>query len=191
MTRKQAIYQAIQALSALDGQEETISLLKDIYDELPLIHWSDKSIRDTVEQFIVDNGKVPTVSDFRKKGMPPHPVIKQKYKITLSEWLQENYPAPKPNKNEIYKNRTQEFIDEYIRLKPTSSDDFNKRKDPKIKTWASIANYNGVKTWCALLEVLSLPSYSRITHTKHRKTFEISITTDCDFFNEYIKKYSS
>lgn len=190
MTRKQAIYLAIQTLSDLKGQEEAISLLQDIYDEMPLIHWSDKSIRDTVEQFIIDNGRSPTASDFRKKAMPPHPVFKQKYKITLGEWLQENYPTPKPDKTELKKKYTQDFIDEYIRLKPTSSDDFNNRRNSKIKTWISIANYNGVKTWCELLDKLSLPSYSRITHTKHRKTFDISITTDCDFFNDYIKKYS-
>ena len=83
MTRKQALYKAIQELSKDEGFFETVKLLQDIYDELPLVHWSDKSIRDTVEQFIVDNGRPPTVTDFKAKGMPPHPVFKQKYKITL------------------------------------------------------------------------------------------------------------
>ena len=191
MTRKQAIYQAIQALSVQGGQDEAISLLKDIYDELPLVHWSDKSIRDTVEQFIIDNGKVPTASDFRKKAMPSHPVIKQKYKITLGEWLQINYPTPKPDKQAIYKKRTQNFIDDYIRIKPVTSDDFNKRRSPNVKTWNSIANYNEVKSWNELLDILSLPSYSKKRKTKHRGAFEVSITTDRDFFNEYIKKHSS
>ena len=50
MTRKQAIIQAIQVLSKIDGKEEIISLLQDIYDEIPLIRWSDKSIHDTVKQ---------------------------------------------------------------------------------------------------------------------------------------------
>ena len=97
MTRKQAIIQAVQALSAQGGNEEAIALLQDIYDEMPLIHWSDKSIKDVVEQFIVDNGRVPTVSDFRKKGMPPHTVFKFRYGITLSEWLSTNYPQPERN----------------------------------------------------------------------------------------------
>ena len=44
-----------------------------------------------MEQYIVDHGKVPNPSDFKKAGMPPHPVIKNKYKVTLKEWLEENY----------------------------------------------------------------------------------------------------
>jgi hypothetical protein len=183
MTRKQAIYQAIQALSALGGKEEAITLLQDIYDEMPLIHWSDKSIRDTVEQFIVDNGRMPTASDFRKKGMPPHPVIKQKYGITLGEWLEQNYPTPKPDREVVKQRYTQEFVEEYIRIKPTSSDDFNKRRSPYVKTWISVAKYHNVKSWCALLSVLALPSYSYVSRAKKRTKFNVTVHTDCDFLN--------
>ncbi len=191
MTRKQALNQAIRALSALEGQEETISLLQDIYEEIPLTHWSDKSIRDTVEQFIVDNGRIPTASDFRKKGMPPHPVFSQKYKMTLSEWLQKNYPTPQPDKKELKDKYTQEFIDEYLRIRPKSADDFNKQRNPKTKTWNTVANYHNVKSWCSLIKTLALPAYSNISKLKGRMVFEVSVTTDCDFFNDYIKKHSS
>lgn len=90
MTRKQALNKAIQVLSHNGGYAEVIRFLKDIHDELPLIHWSDKSIRDTVEQFIINNCRIPTATDFKRKGMPPHLVIKRKYKITLGEWLEQN-----------------------------------------------------------------------------------------------------
>ena len=83
MTRKQALKQAIRLLSRNPENAEVIEKLQDIHDELPLIHWTDKSIRDSVEQFIADNHRVPTATDFKKAGMPPHPVIKQKYKVTL------------------------------------------------------------------------------------------------------------
>ena len=69
MTRKQAITKAITALHQTGENAEAIRLLQDLSDELPLIHWSDKSIRDTVEQFIQDNGRPPTASDFKKAGM--------------------------------------------------------------------------------------------------------------------------
>ena len=109
MTRKQALQKAISALSTMDGYDETIALLQDIYDELPLIHWSDKSIHDTVKQFIIDNGRMPTATDFKRKGMPPHPVIKQKYKITLGEWLEKFYPTPKPPMKNSKKNTRKNF----------------------------------------------------------------------------------
>ena len=182
MTRKQAIFQAIQALSALEGQEEAITRLQELYEEMPLIHWSDKSIRDTVEQFIADNGRVPTASDFRKKGMPPHPVIKQKFKITLAEWLDKNYPTPEPDPTELRQKYTQEFIDEYIRIKPTSSKDFNQRRDPKTKTWMTVAKYHNIKTWRALLLKLSLPSFNS-RERKQPIQFAIKVTSDVDYLN--------
>ena len=135
MTRKQALNKAIQVLSKEKEFTEVVGLLRDIYDELPLIHWSDKSIRDTVDQFIVDNGRVPTASDFRRKGMPPHPVIKQKYKITLGEWLEQNYPVHKPDRDELKEKYTKEFLEDYERIKSKTQEEFNRvrRKGTKSR----------------------------------------------------------
>lgn len=44
-------------LSQFPEYAEEVQLLQDICDELPLIHWSDKSIRDAVAQFILDYGR--------------------------------------------------------------------------------------------------------------------------------------
>ena len=112
MTRKQALLRAITVLGKNPEYAEDIRILQEICDELPLIHWSDSSIRDTVEQFILDNGRVPTASDFKKKGMPPHPVIKQKYKITLGEWLEKHYPVRKPTYEEL-KEKIAEYEDAF------------------------------------------------------------------------------
>lgn len=106
-TRKQALQRAIEHLSRFPEYAEEVRLLEEICDELPLIHWSDRSIRDTVEQFILDNGRPPTASDFKKAGMPPHTVIQSKYKMPLSRWLDETIPHPNcPLKNG--KRNTQE-----------------------------------------------------------------------------------
>lgn len=178
MTRKQAISLAIKALSEKEGNEVTISLLQDIYNEMPLIHWSDKSIRDTVEQFIVDNGRNPTASDFRKKGMPPHPVIKQKYKATLSEWLAENYPKYILTFEELKSNYTSSFIKEYMCIKPTSGDDFNKRRSKQAKSWVTVAKYHNTSSWVQLLDKLSLQKYSRVSKLKNAQNFDVRITND-------------
>ena len=183
MTRKQAIIQAIQALSKIEGHEEAIALLQDIHDEMPLIHWSDKSIRDTVEQFIVDNGRMPTVSDFRKKGMPPHPVIKNKYGITLAEWLKINYPQPEKNTEEEMTDITNDFIYTYNTILPTSSKDFDVRRPNGVKCWATVAQHNGCTNWTSLLKKLSLPSYSRCGHSRDRVAISVSVFHDL-FDNE-------
>ena len=120
MTRKTALNQAIYILSQSEGNEEIIEKLQDLLEELPIIHWSDKSIHDRVQQFAEDNGRNPTTSDFKKKGMPPHPVIKQKYGINLSDWLEQFYPTNRPTPEQIRKEYTEEFIREYSRIKSPS-----------------------------------------------------------------------
>ena len=181
MTRKQALNKAIEALSKDKEYTEVISKLKDIYDELPLIHWSDKSIRDTVDQFIADNGRVPTVSDFRRKGMPPHTVIKQKYKITLSEWLSENYPTHRPTYEELKEKYTKEFVEEYERIKPKTQDQFNKERTCGTKGWQTVASYYSVKSWKQLLNVLSLPPYSEDKHSRKHGKIKVCIYSQYDF----------
>ncbi len=166
MTRKQAIMRVCEALDGMEKYKEATAILKDMSEELPLIHWSDKSIRDAVEQFIIDNGRVPTASDFRKKGMPPHTVIRQKYGITLAEWLFLNYPTDKASKSEERKKNTYDFIKEYNRLKPVSQDDFNKRRSVHIKSWQTIASYHFLTSWQSLLKELCLERYTKIHDNK-------------------------
>jgi hypothetical protein len=97
MTRKQASNQAIHELSKQDGQEEVIEKLQSICNELPLCNWTEAAIKDSVEQFYVENGRYPNVTDFKKKGMPPHPSVKRRFGINLKDRLQKNYPSePKP-----------------------------------------------------------------------------------------------
>lgn len=181
MTRKTALNQAIYILSQLEGNEEIIEKLQDLLEELPIIHWSDKSIHDRVQQFIEDEGRNPTASDFRKKGMPPHPVIKQKYKITLAEWLEQNYPTTKPSFEELREMHTKKFIEDYNRIKPKSQDEFNKNRTKGTPSWITVAKYYDIKSWRTLIKRLGLPFHFELARDRTPVTFKVNITTDLDF----------
>ena len=181
MTRKRALLQAIQAMSDNPENAEAIQLLQDLYDELPLIHWSDKSIRDTIDQFIVDNGRVPTSSDFKKKGMPPHTVIKQKYKINLCDWLDQNYPVYKPSYEELKEKYTADFLIDYDRIKPKSQEEFNKNKRPETRGWQTIAAYHNTQSWRNLLKKLGLPLYFDMHRDHVPAKLKVNIISDYDF----------
>ena len=99
MTRKQALALAEQVLSER-GQDEAAAILHKLSGELPFYSWSEDAIRDAVEQFILDHGRVPTATDFKKRGLPPHTVIKKRFGITLQEWLNKCYPVVKPSEEE-------------------------------------------------------------------------------------------
>ncbi len=183
MTRKTAINQAIYILSQSKGNEEIIEKLKDVMDELPLIHWSDKSIRDRVEQFIEDEGRTPTVSDFRKKGMPPHPVFKQKYNINLAEWLNQNYPTTLPTAEEITNNYIQEFISEYKRIMPRSADEYDSKRNKGVKSWQTVRSRCEQTSWRGLIKHLNLPFYFDMQKDHVPMKFNIKVTTDMNVLN--------
>ena len=188
MTRKTALHKAIEQLKKIKGNEEIIEKLQDLAEELPIIHWSDKSIRDRVEQFAEENGRNPTVSDFRKKGMPPHPVFKQKYGINLSEWLEKFYPTYRPSNEELEKIYTEEFIKEYERIKPRSADDYEAKRSRNVKCWQTVRARCGLTSWRSLLSYLGLPSYSNVPREYKPIEFDVTVTTDLDDYFEKLEK---
>ena len=181
MTRKQALQRAIESLSQFPEYAEEVRLLEEISDELPLIHWSDRSIRDTVEQFILDNGRPPTASDFKKAGMPPHTVIQSKYKMPLSRWLDENYPTPKLSAEERKAEYTRAFREDYRRVRPRSQYEFNQRKRPETRSWQTVAAYHNTRSWRKLLEKLDLPLYFDLKRDHVPANLKVIIHNDYDF----------
>ena len=178
MTRKTALNQAIYILSQSEGNEEIIEKLHDLLEELPIIHWSDKSIHDRVQQFIEDNGRNPTTTDFKKKGMPPHTVIKQKYGIILTEWLEKFYPTVRPSPEAIRKEYSEEFIREYSRIKPRSADEYEAKRSKGAKSWQTVRFRCGQKSWRGLIRHLELPVYFDMAKDHIPIKFNIQIKTD-------------
>lgn len=180
MTRKTALNKAIQILSLSKGNEEIIEKLQDIFEEIPLIHWSDKSIHDRVQQFIEEEGRNPTASDFRKKGMPPHPVFKQKYGLNLSEWLTKYYPTEKPTPEELEKEYSQEFIEEYSKIKPRSAKEYEAKRSRNTKSWQTVRTHCRQTSWRGLIKYLGLPYYFHMSKDHIPPDFDCSISTDLD-----------
>ncbi len=181
MTRKQAITQAIHALQQAEDGAEAIGILEDLSQELPIIHWSDPAVRDAVDQFLVDNGRLPTATDFKKPGMPPYRVFMRNYGLTPTEWLRANYPLQYPSEEALVTAYTQAFIEDYLRLKPTSGDDFNARRSDKSKGWRSVARHHHLGTWDSLIRHLNLPRYKEPRRRKKTPKFTVIIHNDYDF----------
>ena len=181
MTRKQAISLAIQALSETEQNEEAIQVLHTISEEMPLNRWTEDAIRDSVEQFILDHGRVPNCKDFRKKCLPPHTVIKLRFGLTLQEWLEQNYPVEKPPMDEVRARATEEFVREYLRIRPVSAEDYNVRRARPSLSWFTIARYNHTRRWRILLEKLELPVYNNGDVAKDKPNFKVNIISDYDF----------
>ena len=95
MTRKQAIFKVILKIRAQKGQNEAlIAKLTEIADLMPFVKWSEETVRDCVEQFMSDHGRLPTVTDFKvKNGMPAHALFPYLVKMTAHEWMERSFPT--------------------------------------------------------------------------------------------------
>ena len=180
MTRKQALALAMQTLNEA-GQTEAAEILHTLSGELPFFSWSEEAIFDAVEQFILDHGRVPTTTDFKKRGLPPHTVIKRRFGVTLLEWLEQHYPTAKPPLDELQAEATEDFIKEYLRIQPTSAEDYNARRAHPSHGWFSIAKYNHTRRWRILLEKLDLPIYNNRGAPESPPQLKVRVISDYDF----------
>ncbi len=178
MTRKQALELAVQAMAA---NEEAVQVLHTMIDELPLNRWTEDAIRDSVEQFILDNGRPPMRTDFKKKCLPPHTVIKRRFGVTLQEWLDQNYPTKKTPLDELHAQATQAFIREYLRIQPVSAEDYNARRTHPSRGWYAIAKYNHTRRWRILLEKLNLPIYNNRGAPNSAPQLKVRVISDYNF----------
>ena len=181
MTRKQALAVAIEALSKTGRNEEAIAVLHKISNELPLNRWTEDAIRDSVEQFTLDNGRPPTRTDFRSKYLPPHSVIRRRFGVTLQEWLDQNYPTKKTPLDELHAKATENFIKEYLRIQPVSAEDYNARRNHPSHGWFAIAKYNHTRRWRILLEKLNLPIYNNRGVPDSTPQLKVRVISDTDF----------
>ena len=178
MTRKEALQRAILALSADPAQAEAVEKLRDLLAELPIIHWTDKAISDRVEQFVAENGRPPIPSEFRNAGMPPHAIFRERYGITVKQWLAIHYPSANPSPEELARQYTEQFIEEFHRLQPTSAKAYNKNKAPGVKCWRTVARLYGDITWTQLLSHLDLKLESK---PNPAEMISVTVHNDYDF----------
>jgi hypothetical protein len=170
MTRKQALYRALQVLEDEEAKEK----IKEIISDMPFTGWSERTIFDTIDQFIIDNKRVPTATDFKKKGLPPHPVIKLRFGIELKEFLSKYYPVERLCDSKDYYHKTKEqwqeiFISEYKKLKPHSAEEYNEHREKKTPTWATIAKMFNITKWIEWIDFCGVEIYHTYTYRTYRK----------------------
>ena len=127
------------------------------------------------------HGRVPTTTDFKKRGLPPHTVIKKRFGVTLQEWLNRNYPVVKPSEEEKRTKATEAFVRDYYHIQPRSADEFNAKRTPRTHCWYTVAVYNRTHSWRKLLAKLELPVYNNIDVPRVKPDFKVSVISDTDF----------
>ena len=182
MTRKQALHKALQAVT----DKEVIAKINEIIGDMPFTGWSEQTIFDTIDQFIIDNGRMPAATDFRKKGLPPHPVIKLRFGMNLKEFLLKYYPTERLCGSRVYFNKSKEdwrdlFIADYTKKKPHSAEEYNSVREAQLPTWGTLAKMFYVDKWLDWLAFCGVEKYYADGYKqKKRVKLVVSSHTDLD-----------
>lgn len=180
MTRKNAMKNAIlvveKAKMKRKEKEKLISVLSEIADELPRVHWTENAIFDACEEFLLTHPYI-TLKDFERADMPSHPTIKNRFGMTAKEFRDKYYPIGDVTTRSPYFGRTVEewnelFSIEFNRLHCTGQDDYNRRRYKSLPTWNTLAKMNGLKRWNELLEHVGV---KKVAATKGRRTMEVHL----------------
>lgn len=130
ITRKSVIYQAISLLKKQGNREEEIAILQELATGVPILQWTEKVAKDCIDNFYLDNNRLPTVTDLQRKDaeLPAHTNFKYLFGITASQWLTQHcktYNPPKTTRKKTLllvfdmlngeeKQRIKDMLDEYL-----------------------------------------------------------------------------
>jgi len=163
--------------------------VEEVIGELPLTAWSEATIFDTINQWIFENGKIPSTRDLTRKGLPPIPVIKNRFKMNAKAFLNQYYPKPKPLcSSTYYGDKTEEewvsdFVAQYKSVRPRAAVEYNQKRADGSPTWATVAAICGLQKWNDLLAYCKLDKFERDVQTgrkQPRRYFSIHRQTDLE-----------
>ena len=121
--------------------------------------WTDEEIRGLIDKFIEREGRIPNTRDLRASGMPPQRIFMPIYGVTAGEWLSANYGSSTLSYDERKKKYAEDFIAEYEKLRPRTSDEYNERKRSDLPRWQVLMKYYNLTCWTKVLEQFDLPRY--------------------------------
>lgn len=167
MTRKQALEEAIKYLEKDKDNSIVILKLRDIIEELPASHWTEKSIIDAIEQYAYDhNNNLPSVAGLTfTNNLPSNTVIKRIFKISSIDTFFKKYFSHLNEQNkssspyrfekdsyflDIFKKNYLRIRDE-LKLKVVDSITYNKYKEKNTPHTTTIIKRCNCKTYNELL----------------------------------------
>lgn len=94
ISRAKALNGVILILKNKGTDEEIIKKLDSLAKAQCIAKWSKDVLEDCIDDFYIDNGRLPTVSDLKvENGLPCHTVFRWLFGISAGEWLREKQSA--------------------------------------------------------------------------------------------------
>ena len=187
MTRKQALSRTIEILNNLKTQDaeeiKTLThVLKSIYDDCPMSHWSRDAIFDAIDQYILEHNCLPnnrTLND--NSNLPTHSTIKNRFGLTTEEFYNMYYSDYiRKCKSRTYHYQTVEFwINDfkiqYVKLNYPSMREYDKQREPNTPCSRHLVKMLGLDTWNELLDFCRFEIKGQNVNSKVKPKIEKTI----------------
>lgn len=191
MTRKQAILQAISLLQTNSNNKELCVKLQEIYDDMPLTHWSEKAIFDAFDQYILDYGHLPSKAELsNNKNIPTHSTVKNRFNMTLEKFFEKYYGNYiKKCNSRVYGRFDKDywinnFKEQYVKQDCPSMSEYDKNRNKGTPMSRHLIKICGFKNWNELLFYCGFKlhgSNNNSTIVQNKQTH--TIDSNCVFSN--------
>ncbi len=196
-TRKTALLDAIEIVKIAGLPEEQknnlVKMLTLCVTELPFTKWSENAIYDACDQFLLDHGRVPSISEFDRSGLPSHPVVQRRLGISVREFRERYFrdelekQKAAPDREVILRN----FTDEYKRIGFTTQKGYDQHRSAGQPSAQTILKYIGVTSWRDLLKLAGIEPTQRKFGAKRKTSFSqftVTVTYPWDKVKQQIEQ---
>lgn len=191
MTKQESLLYAISVISTqpqTKTSSEAITILTEMAKSCKYIKWTKETVTEALDKWKVEHNRNPSVTDLFEPDMPKGETIKKLFDMAPSAFLNKYYPREHRKKAQTKYNLTtpneykEIFFEQYYKHKPTSSTEYETKRDIGTPSWTTIASHNGVNTWNNLLSLFELKKFPKKTATLNNRNF--TITTHNQSYDE-------
>lgn len=166
ITIKEALHIAINLLEqqpTTKQNKQAIKLLSNLTNRDYFVKWNKSLIISTLDEWIKEHDRVPTVRDLTETGMPKAVVIQKHFGVSASVFLKQQYGhlIPKTERRNKYGFNCQEdwincFRTQFLKHNRPKCKQYNLVKDECTPQYETIIRHSGVSSWTELLKVANV-----------------------------------
>ena len=172
MTRKEAVFQAIEVLSKDPKYKQVCDTLSSLMKDLPLVHWNKETILDAFKQFIAENNRFPKKEDMEGKNILPmrstvERIFNMKYaefrSLYFSDYALVNGSGKYIRSREYWVSL---FKTEYVKMDYPTKTEYNKSRRSGMPCAEHLVRLCDCKSWNGLLNLCGLGQHYNPRNTK-------------------------
>lgn len=197
MSVKRALHIAIDLIEQqpkTQKNQEAQKVLENLTSKEYFVHWDRGVITSTIQKWIDNHNRMPTVRDLSEPGMPKAVTIQKHFGLSASVYLKQQFGHlfPEQEKRNKYGFTDQEdwlqcFRHQFLKHGRINSKKYNLVKDDGTPKWETIVRHSGANGWRDLMDKANV-SYEKSTAQANKIRVRKSTFKYLDRYKRIIKE---